>query len=246
MPDVSLAALRGAEIQYSSRTNINELVSELKAKTAIRRIVAFSGGADSGLAEDTPPEVIAFFEERMRREIGQAVRFLRGYNIAVLTGGTSYGVPAVAARVAKEAGLATIGVFPLAGSSKALSAEVVDLRICVEPRYGDSCWGDESAIFAKLLDGVVVYGGNAGTLVEAAHLLKINESRIKKRLAPKFIVPVAGSGGTADALPHFPAKVNVRSASMPGTSVATAREAARVLAQKLNLDDFVKEIGDRT
>lgn len=245
MPDTSLA-IGGAAIRYSSRTNIGELVDEFKTKTAIRRIVAFSGGADSGLGEDTPTEVATFLEERMRREIGQAVRFLRGYNIAVLTGGTSFGVPAVAAQVAKEAGLATIGVFPLVGSPKALPGDVVDLRICVEPRYGESCWGDESPIFAKLLDGVIVYGGNAGTLVEAAHLLKINEARLKKRLAPKYIVPVTGSGGTADTLPFFPAKIGVRSASMPGTSVTTAREAARVLAQKLNLDDFVKDIGEAT
>src|SRR5207247_182413 len=105
--------------------------------------------------------------------------YFADYRIALLCGGTKFGVPAAAAEYAKEAGIPTIGVYPTVGTKHALPGDRLDLSICVPPAVGESDWGDESPVFAKLLDGVIVYGGGAGTLIEAAHILKCNESLIK-------------------------------------------------------------------
>lgn len=244
MDDVKTGRPDHGCIHYSSATDISSIVDDFKRRLGINRIIAFSGGADSGLGEDVPAEISAFKEKLMVEEIRKAVVFLSGYNVAILTGGTSDGVPAAAARSAKDVGLATIGVFPRIGERKALSGDLLDLRICVEPRFGESCWGDESAIFAKLLDAAIVYGGTAGTLIEAAHILKINDYRMKRSMPVKFIVSITGSGGTADLLPYFPAKVSVRTACMPTTAITSARVAAKEILQRFNLEDDVKESGE--
>lgn len=232
------------DFHLSSRTDLSEVVDAWKARTGIRQVVAFSGGADRGLGPDVEPEAVRFMEARMEREVAAAVNYLKSYHIAVLTGGTKFGVPAVAATAAKRAGLGTIGVFPWIGVKHALTSDIIDLQICVEPRFGESCWGDESAVFAKMLDGVIVYGGGAGTLVEAAHLLKINEHRLKHEQRPKFIVPIGRSGGTADTLPYFPAKVEVRAACMPQTPISSGLQAAAELERRLNLFDYSKHEGE--
>jgi predicted Rossmann-fold nucleotide-binding protein len=213
---------------------IDGIIARFKAETGAQMIIAFSGGADSGLGSKASASVKSFFEEQMHSEIKAATEYLRDYRIAVLSGGTNTGVPAVAAKCAKEAGIPTIGVYPKCGERYALPDPYVDLRICVEPLFGPSVWGDESPVFAKLLDGVIVYGGGAGTLIEAAHILKCNESLIKKgRL--KFIVPIRGSGGTADFLPYFPSKVEVRAACMPPAAISSGYGAAEWLEFQLNL-----------
>ncbi|WP_076866158.1 SLOG cluster 4 domain-containing protein [Bradyrhizobium mercantei] len=216
---------------------IDGAIARFKSETGVRVIIAFSGGADSGLGEKAPAPVKDFLQQRMNEEIKEAVEYLSEYRIAALSGGTKYGVPAVAAQCAKEAGIPTIGVYPKCGEKHALPEAFLDLRICVESLFGDSAWGDESPVFAKLLDGVVVYGGGAGTLIEAAHILKCNESLIKKG-RPKFIVPIRGSGGTADSLPYFPGKVEVRSACMPSDAISSGHDAAEWLENQLNLFDY--------
>jgi predicted Rossmann-fold nucleotide-binding protein len=216
---------------------IDEIIARFKSETGVQVIIALSGGADSGLGDDAPASVKGFLEERMQEQIKEAADYLRDYRIAVLSGGTRFGVPAVAAKCAKDVGIPTIGVYPQCGEKHALPDPLLDLRICVEPLFGPSVWGDESSVFAKLLDGVIVYGGGAGTLIEAAHILKCNESLIKKGRT-KFIVPIRGSGGTADVLPYFPGKVEVRAACMPSAAISSGRDAAEWLELQLNLFDY--------
>jgi predicted Rossmann-fold nucleotide-binding protein len=241
MSEFSLVPNINPRPSASTDAGIDELVERFKSDNGIEVIVAFSGGADSGLGDQAPHEMKKFLEERMREQFEDAMIYLGGYRIAILSGGTSFGVPGAAARAAKAAGLATIGVYPKVGEKYALPDELLDLRICVEPVFGKSAWGDESPVFTKLLDGVIVYGGGAGTLIEAAHILKCNETALKHELRPKFIVPISGSGGTADALPYCHGRVDVRAACMPQTTISTGRQAATWLEPQLNLFDYPQE-----
>lgn len=228
----------------SSANNCTAIIDEFKHRHGLHKIIAFSGGADAelnGISREDPlqsqyKQCAASIEERL---IGDAVKKFSGHRIAILTGGTNWGVPKTAIIEAKKCGLKTIAVFPLAGKKHALGEEFRDLTFCIEPMCGESQWGDESSVFTNLLDGVIVYGGGAGTLTECAHLLKINEALLKSGNASlKYIVPLAGTGGVADGLPFIWAKPEVRNRCMPNHRVTGGTEAADIIIEKLNLFDF--------
>jgi predicted Rossmann-fold nucleotide-binding protein len=233
---------KGDEIVVSPSVNVTALVESFMKEYGLHRIVAFSGGSDDRPEGISDSALEAALTEVLRQKeqhiIAQAVRRLQGYRIAILGGGTKWGVPHTAALEARKVGLATIGVYPFAGKKHALSGDVLDLRICIEPEFGESRWGDESSVYAKLLDGMVVYGGGAGTLVEVAHVLKMNEAILERNETAKLIVPISGSGGVADGLPFIWGKSRVRSVSIPQEKVASGLRAAELLIERLNLDDF--------
>ena len=226
--------------------NHDKIISEFKKNHGIQRIIAFSGGSNaeiSGVPENDPLQVKykEFAQGLETRILRECIGKLRGYQIAILTGGTKWGVPKTAAEIAREYGIKTIGIYPLIGKKHALGSDCLALSICVEPRYGESRWGDESPIFSKLLDAVVVFSGGAGTLIECAHILKINEALQKNGLPVKYIVPISGTGGVADGLPFIWAKPDIRSACMPNYRVCTGAVAADIIIDKLNLFDYIQE-----
>ncbi|HBI33613.1 MAG TPA: hypothetical protein DEA43_00645 [Candidatus Moranbacteria bacterium] len=232
-----LTTVRG-EKDYS------KVVREFMKQNGLHKIIAFSGGSDaeiSGMPKDDPVQLQykAFARNLEERIIGDAVKKLRNYQIAILTGGTSWGVPNTATLKAKEYGMKTIGVFPLAGKKHVLPEDILDIALCIEPLVGESRWGDESPIFTSLLDGVIVYGGGAGTLIECAHILKMNEAIIKNGEPVKYIVPIAGTGGVADGLPFVWGKAEVKSLCMPFRKITSGIEAVDILCEQLNLDDFI-------
>lgn len=230
-------------ITISAKENYSGVVSDFMAEFGLHKIIAFSGGADSeihGIPLDDPlqKQYKDFASQMEERIIGEALKILRHFKIAILTGGTKWGVPKTATKVAKEFGLKTIGVYPLAGQKHALSSDLLDISLCVEPTIGESRWGDESPIFTSLLDGVIVYGGGAGTLIECSHILKTNEAIIKSGQQAKYIIPIAGTGGVADGLSFVWGKPEVKSICMPFFKVSSGREAADLMREKLNLDDY--------
>jgi len=225
--------------------------------------LAFSGGADdqspllnafvdSIRVDDAIPEdikkglekrAVSAGADNISRIVRDILEPLRGYRIAVLTGGTKWGVPDAATKVAKDLGFATIGVYPLTAKNKsALPPEMLDLSVCVHPFIGDSSWGDESAIFTKLLDAVIVIGGGAGTMVEVAHLLKINE---KKDARAKWIIPVYGTGGTADKLSFFPGKPETIARCIPSMPIRTGVDVVEFLRDNNVITDDICEPYER-
>lgn len=229
----------------SKKADYDHLINEFKKHHGIHKVIAFSGGSDTALrgVPDNDPlqaqykEFVKGFEERV---IGDCLGKFRGYQVAILTGGTKWGVPKTAATKAKEFRLKTIGIYPLAGKKYALGDDILDLSICVEPRFGESRWGDESPVYTKLLDASIVVSGSAGTLIECAHLLKMNEALNKRGLPIKYIVPISGTGGVADGLPFVWTKPEIRSLCMPHVRVLNGFQAADILREKLNLDDYIE------
>jgi predicted Rossmann-fold nucleotide-binding protein len=232
-----------SKIVCAGREHYTAHIQAFMHQHGLHKIIAFSGGADDSL-EGIPDAALQHSYKRAMQQkeeyiVEQAMRKLRGYRIAILCGGTTWGLPQTAALKAKQYGFTTIGVYPYIGLRHVLDSELLDLSVCVEPLYGESYWGDESPIFTQLLDGVIVYGGSAGTLVEMAHILKMNEVILKKGGMPKYIVPIAGTGGVADGLPFIWSKTEIRNKSLPTHRITNGVEAADVLIEKLLLTDYL-------
>lgn len=221
------------------------IIRDFLRSNGIQKVIAFSGGSNTeitGIADDDPlqAQYKEIWKRLEARIIGDCLGKLRGYPVAVLCGGTVWGVPKTAAEKAKEYDFKTIGVYPLTGKKHALDGNCLDLALCIEPRFADSQWGDESPIYTKLADAVVVFGGGAGTLIECAHILKINEKLIKNGTPPKYIVPIHHSGGVADGLPFMWSKQDIRAKCMPKHTIETGFQAADFIREKLNLDDYIE------
>lgn len=239
------------EVKEAPTEDYARFVESFLADRGIHFVLGFSGSAD-----DSSPllrhvvehltdaaradEFDALIADAKREYVAGIVRDvlapLRGYRIAVLTGGTAWGVPAVATEVAKSLGFTTIGVFPLAASLKQstmLPDGLLDLAICVHPFVGGSQWGDEAAVYTKLLNALVIIGGGAGTMVEVAHLLKQNE----KNIPVKHLIPILGTGGTADVLPFFPGKPKVMAQCLSSKAITTGEEACLRLKEIALISD---------
>lgn len=219
---------------------IDQAVDDFKKRHGLHHVIAFSGGASTdlpGVSSDDPlhAQYEQVQKEREQRIVRSALNILRHYRIAVLTGGTRFGFPKTAVEVAKEMDLKTIGVFPKTAMDKNYVLQELDLAVCVNAHYGDSAWGDESSVFCKLLDAVIVCGGGAGTLIEAAHLLKMNESLLKYEHPVKVIIPIHGTGGVADGLPFVWGKQEIKIACMPQKPVLSGKDAAVYIQERLDL-----------
>ena len=219
---------------------IDQAVEDFKKHHGLHHIIAFSGGASTdlpGVLSDDP--LFAQYEqvqkEREKRIVQGALNILRHYRIAVLTGGTRFGFPKTAVEVAKEMGLKTIGVFPKTALEKRYVLQELDLAVCINSYYADSVWGDESSVFCKLLDAVIVCGGGAGTLIETAHLLKMNEGLLKYERPIKLIIPIHGTGGVADGLPFVWGKQEIKITCMPQKLVLSGKDAAMYIQEHLDL-----------
>ena len=230
-------------VQLVGNENYTAIVKDKLLSAGIHRVIGFSGGSDDKLRDipdddDLQGKYRAFRDAFQCRIISDSLGVLRGYRVAILTGGTEGGVPELATTTAKRMGFFTIGVHPRKGKKYCLSDEVLDLSITVDPLIGETAWGDEGSVWTSLVDAMIVIGGGAGTLTECAHIQKINEARLKRKEIPKFVVPIHGSGGVADQLLHLWAKPDVRNASMPMNRVHTGCSAAQAIIEKLNLDDY--------
>jgi len=223
-----------------TKNELNDRVRQFKKKHGIHHVIAFSGGADTelpGVPADDPlqKQYGQFVSSHEEQIVGQALDILRHYRIAVLSGGTKYGVPKRAIEAAQERGIKTIGVFPKTALESGKVVEGIDLPISVEPRYGQSRWGDEASVFAKLLDAAIVIAGKAGTLVEIAHILKINEVLKKTGVGLKLIIPMHGTGGVADGLPFIWGKQEIKNACIPPKPIETGAQAARYIDESFDL-----------
>jgi len=207
----------------------------------IHKVIGFSGGADDKLPDipedhEVQKKCKDFKKAHFQYIIEEALRVLRAYRVAILTGGTKWGVPALTINLAKRYGFYTIGVYPQRGEKYALGDDLLDLRICVPPQIGESKWGDETPIWVAICDAVIVLGGGSGTLTECSHLMKVNESLVEKNRTPKYIVPIAGTGGAAEKLHDLWAKPEIREASMPTHKrIYSGREAANLIIEKIDL-----------
>ncbi|MBD3249082.1 hypothetical protein GF336_03480 [Candidatus Woesearchaeota archaeon] len=197
-------------------------IKKFMENNKLEKIIAFSGGADEK-------------KEKVERIIEDSILYFKNKPIGILTGGTYWGIPKFATDIAKDYGLKTIGVMPERGEKYSL--DNLDLKIKVPPKYGNSEYGDESEVFAKLADGVEIIGGSAGTAIESYHIIKINSriiDYIKKETTketPKIIAPIAGLGGFSEEI------YSIQSAKgmIPPSKIFEGGDAAKYLLSKLDI-----------
>jgi predicted Rossmann-fold nucleotide-binding protein len=228
-------------------------IEQIKQQHRIKFTIAFSGGAETKLhqlAHDDSPESLelqkAYSKIQTTRIEKLVQEFLQKFTgledcIAILTGGTKGGVPEIVSRTAKNQGFKTIGIYPEIGCKHFLGDDIIDIPLCITSTYQDckqstywetpSHWGDESSMFAKTLDAVVVIGGSAGTLIEMAYVLKMNAAilKAKKKGAAgssklKYIVPVSGFGGVSEDMHHIWADPEVTEESILSFTVTDGVE----------------------
>lgn len=201
---------------------VSRVLQELGSK-GINNIIGFSGGS----------EIESEAETRVKEAMGE----LSEKKVAILTGGTRFGVPKFAVEQARKVGLSTIGVYPNRGAKYALPE--LDYSIEVSSRYGKSEWGDESEIFAKIAHGILLIGGGMGTMIEFAHIMKINEARVKEGLSCVYVSPIVSSNSKskelADLVGILPMKKEVRDKSIPGQIYNNGKDAARFLIERLKI-----------
>lgn len=220
--------------------HVDQSIDDFKKYHGVHHIIAFSGGTSISLPGISSEDPLSVQYERIQKEREQRIvrhtlNILRHYRVAVLTGGTRFGFPKTAVEVAKEMNIRTIGVFPEVAVGKEYVLRELDLAICISSHCGESVWGDESSVFCKLLDAVIVCGGGAGTLIEVAHLLKMNEGLLKSGHPMKVIVPIHGTGGVADGLPFIWGKQEIKNSCMPQKLVFSGTDAAVYIQEHLDL-----------
>lgn len=205
--------------EYDER--VSRVLEEL-GKAGVEKIIAFSGSV---------PRELEVRAEQVVEDSFQILQEYRG-RVAIQTGGTNFDIQRYAAERAKRLGMPLIGVYPSRGAKYAM--QTLDFAIEVEPRWGESEWGDDSEIFSKLPDGVELIGGSLGTLIEFGHLMKRNDTRIKRKEKVVYISPVvfAGTPTTADLIYRFPLKSEQRECMLRYPTV-TGFEAARFLVEKV-------------
>jgi len=221
-------------------------VEKLKKEFGVELIIAFSGWGNWlndyfwSENEDLKEKVSEFIDSKKREIIEWFIKRLRDYKVAILTGWTKWDVPKIAVEEANKYHIPTIWVLPERGKKYSLE-EKLNLEIIISPIYQESQFGDESSIFSKLADAIIVLWGWAGTLIEIAHVLKINEARLKYWERIKYIVPIAGIPWLSERLNYIPMSKEIRDLVFPKIEIRHVTHAFDWLRKKILLDDFLKD-----
>ncbi len=205
-------------------TEIERMVTDLRATRGLRALIALSGTADSNKeAEQATQDVIDV---------------LSGRPVGIITSGTRTGVPGRTIRYAIQMGLPVVRVYPEYARARGHLQEVgADLEISVPPRTGSSVWGDESELFVKLADGIIFIGGGSGTLLEIAFWAKYSKTLVGRKSPPIPAVPLALGEGWSDwlcrqGLQRFDPFVSL---AVPERPIASGREAGEWMLERLGL-----------
>lgn len=180
------------ENQVLELSDKNLEFEQFKRDYKISCVVAVIGGSciKNGRQDES-------FLETGFKKASKAARF------AVLTGGTSGGIPELALRVARSLELPTIGIYPAQGR-KHVRHELLDFSLEVpKPVMGDVVWGSETSVLVSAADTVVVFGGGWGTVVEVGMVMKNNLRRVRHGITPALLVVVENTGGLADNLTNL-------------------------------------------
>jgi predicted Rossmann-fold nucleotide-binding protein len=207
------------------KKELEKYLIHFREKYQLKAIIGIIGGS----ADDSPAGTQKFFTSDFLGYFSK-----RNFRIGVLSGGTKGGLPEIAVQEARKFNLPTIGVFPQEGIKYAL-LDQLDLAIqTAPPAIGDADWGSETPTLIRIPDAFVVIGGEAGTLVEVTSIMKRNVSLIKHSQFPVYLVPINGSGGTADIVSQLPGwKAN--SKAVPGYAVENGEEAGSFILNALVL-----------
>ena len=233
------------QVEAQFDTNISEVTNFLH-DNRITHVIGFSGGSEAtyGVLPPDHPAVQqykTYLESMFKEIINTCLEALNGFRVGILTGGTKWGIPKYGLHLAKARNFPTIGVLPSAGKEHSLEDKYFDLKVVVSNSLNPGFWSDEAIIWTNIVDAIVVIGGGSGTLVECAHLMKINEKLVKEwesgdeSKRPKPIIPVFGAGGIAEQIQLLCPSPQIREAIFPREKIYNGKGAANYLINNLEL-----------
>ncbi len=202
---------------------LTETMEEFFDRYGIKNVISFSGGTEVD-------------ENRVERILNESLGVLSDYKgVAILTGGTVWGLPGKASQLATRYKMPTIGVFPRRGE-KDTDRYTLSRVVIAPPRYGESEYGDETELFVKLSDGMIMIAGGYGTALEYFYAMKINDRRIRPKYEqrPIYIAPIHGLGGFSERAYDLTFNEELRRV-LPEKPVENGTDAAEFLVKKLKI-----------
>ncbi len=154
-------------------------VEELFAHYPDAKRIGILGSADN--ADETRTRSIKAFLKNVFAHLPRG-------SVIKITGGTKGGIPELASN--DDSGVPVCAVTPACGVKYRIDESHRDISIVVPPYLEDmtSQWGSEASTLVGLCHAVIVFGGNWGTAIELAHIMKINERRLKKGQKPIYVL----------------------------------------------------------
>lgn len=224
---------------------IESSIKEIKDILGFKKIIAFSGWwqwvklkLEDSEIENKIKDYSNQIKEKVIRDI---ISRLQDYDVAILTWWTNWDVPRIATDIAREYGIPTIWVLPKRWEKDSLGKDKLNLEIIVDSFYKDSHYWDESPVFAKLADGMFVIWWWAGTLIEFAHVMKINEALKKYNKQIKKIVPVNWIPWVSDSMHYIPWNDEIKNITFPNFTINNWKEAFDWMKKELDLNDIFRE-----
>lgn len=182
-----------------SLSSIGTEFDRFKEVYGFQKVVAVVGSSKEG-GLSSLRELLSLAFGSLKQEKGK---------FAVLTGGTKGGVPQLALQVAKDLELPTMGIYPEKGERYVLH-HLLDFSLAVpSPVYGNVVWGSETSVLVSFPDIVILAGGEWGTNLEVATIMKDNVNRIKRGVKPITLIVIKDTGGLADGLEQLEKYITV-------------------------------------
>jgi predicted Rossmann-fold nucleotide-binding protein len=205
------------------RTDTEARLNDFREANLIQHIIAIIGDSESEGSKAVRNKVLIDDFMSSLSDPG---------SYAIQTGGTEGGVPEIATMLAREHGIPTVGIYPAKGRKYALSGKLDFALEVPRPLIGEGNFGSETPTFVNLAAGAIVLGGEFGTQIEVATILKTNKSKFKKDQPPIYLCPVAGTGGVAEATYDAHKIADVYDA-LPELPVTDGEGAAKFINDKL-------------
>jgi hypothetical protein len=224
---------------------LEDAVNEIQSILWFKKIIAFSWWWN-WIKVDFDDEIISkkiseYWQLAKEKIVRDIMSRLRDYDVAILTGWTKWDIPNIATTIAREYNIPTIWIFPKRGEKYSIWKDFLNLEIVVDSQYWDSHFWDESSMFAKMADWMFVIWWWAWTLIEFAHVMKINEALKKYNWFVKKIVPISWIPWVSETLHYIPWNEDIKNITFPNINISSWKEAFEWLRKELDLDDILKE-----
>jgi hypothetical protein len=233
-----------SHVKIEDTTKLTQEIRKMKETLWFKKILAFSWWwkwikvdfEDKEISE----KIEHYWQLVKEKVIKDIITRLKDYYVAILTWWTKWDVPNIATKIAKENNIPTIWIFPRRWEKYSMWDDL-NMEIVVDSQYGESHFWDESSLFAKLADWMFVIWWWAGTLIEFAHVMKINEALKKYWEDVKKIVPISWIPWVSDSLHYIPWDEDIKKITFPNTIISNWKDAFDWMLKELDMYDIQKE-----
>ncbi len=224
---------------------VEDTIEEVRSILWFKKIIAFSWwwqGVKLNFEDEIISKKIKEYSDLSKRNIiSEIMSRLRDYDIAIITWWTKWDIPKIATEIARDNNIPTIWIYPRRWEKYSVWKELLNIEIVVDPFYWESHFWDESHLFSKLADAMFVLWWWAWTLIEFAHIMKMNEALKKYHWYVKKIVPISWIPWISDAVHYIPWNDDIKRLTFPNFTINSWKEAFEWMRKELDLDDIMKD-----